>query len=122
MFINRHIEQQMYLFICQDGIQKFTTRPKCHNICKQVGSLAFWPSLVSLTQQRRYLIADIILDLPECQRHLVWVYLRPYTFDGAMTDCHTISILMIVVMPGTVTAIIHSTLPSTYNTVNRGML
>ena len=29
------------LFICQDGIQKFTTWPKCHNTCKQVGSLAF---------------------------------------------------------------------------------
>ena len=26
------------LFICQDGIQKFTTWPKCHNTCKQVGS------------------------------------------------------------------------------------
>ena len=122
MFINCHIEQQMYFIYLPRW------HPKIYNMAKmsQYLQTSWIPGLLAiigfpgtLAQECCYFIADIILVLPECQHHLVWVYLRPYTFDGAMTDCHTISILMIVVMPGTVTAVIHSTLPSTYNTVNR---
>ena len=83
MFINCHIEQQMYFIYLPRW------HPKIYNMAKmsQYLQTSWIPGLLAiigfpgtLAQECCYFIADIILVLPECQHHLVWVYLRPYTF------------------------------------------
>ena len=94
MLNNRHIEQQMYLVYLPRW------HPKIYNPAKmsQYLQTSWIPGLLAiigfpgtLAQECCYFIADIILVLPECQHHLVWVYLRPYTFLTELWQIVTLS-------------------------------